>query len=154
MLSTIPVNKLGYRKRPVSKGPTTVSLLELKSRLIDGTSIADPIPHTIPMRLPSIEQRIALFEQAGAIRAAVYDALANDDFADYLDDLPEEGLSPHEMAEHDIYESANKARAIRKRVSKPAEAVPTSSATPTPSGGAEATPQHAAAPDGTAKGGS
>lgn len=145
------LNKAGFRIRPRSPGPTSFSLVDLKSRLLpDGTSKADPKPLVVPVRLPSIDQRVALYERAGAIRAAFYDEIDPDDFLDYLDDLPEEGLSPHELAEHDILRNAEAARTAR---SKAKERVSKRSATPPAGEAAEGSPATAAASPAPAGGG-
>ena len=73
---------------------------------------ADPVPKTIPMRLPTIQEQLINFTRLGEVRrASMEDAaddftrlsrqrrqeyLGDDDWEDDLDDLPREGLSPHE----------------------------------------------------------
>lgn len=61
----------------------------------------DPEPLVVPVRLPTIEQQIHEFTRLGQKgweerHAYLYDDLQDDDFQDHLDDLPEQGISPHE----------------------------------------------------------
>lgn len=55
----------------------------------------DPNPLTVELRIPTIAERVAEFTRLGRPEG-YYDDLEDDDFEDHLDDLPEEGLSPHE----------------------------------------------------------
>lgn len=54
---------------------------------------------TFPLRLPTINDQVREFTRLGIEKNAQlgYDEdLHEDDFQDHLDDLPDEGLSPHE----------------------------------------------------------
>ena len=123
---TVPahqVNKLGFRFRRGGTVPKVDPRLH-----VDGSEVTDPTVSVIPVRLPSIEQRLRIYEAAGAARQAYYDEvleldsdgtpvdLYGDDFAygDHLDDVPLHGLSPHE--EHEIKDRANEARKVRQDV--------------------------------------
>lgn len=70
----------------------------------EGDMIVDPMPladDLIGLRPMSLEEQIARFDGTGlADNSLVPDEqfLSEDDFHDYLDDLPEEGLSPYEIA--------------------------------------------------------
>lgn len=109
-------NKAGFRVRPLSAQLTSETGILFQARMLPGgTSKADPRPVVVPVRLPSIAHRMKLYEAAGAIKQAFYDSLDPADFQDYLDDLPEEGLTPHELSEHEIHAGANAARAARKK---------------------------------------
>ena len=141
--SPFVVNKSGFRKRPVSHGPSTVSLKSLKSRLLpDGTSIADGKPLVVPVRLPSMEQRVQMYERAGALRAALFDEIDPNDYLDYLDDLPEEGLTSYELSESPILAHAEAARKGRERAK---ERIKKRSATPPAAEAAEGLKATAAA---------
>lgn len=56
----------------------------------------DPTPMTVTLRLPSMAERVAEFTRLGQPELQYDDDLEDDDFLDHLDDLPENGLSPHE----------------------------------------------------------
>lgn len=146
------VNAAGYLLRPRSGRLTSFSLIGLKSRLTsDGSTKADSTPLVVPVRLPSIQQRLHMYERAGAIKAAFYDDLADDDFQDELDDLPEDGLSPHELADSDFTRDADIARSIRKRAkeaSDAAKAVPATLLPGDPAGSPKAKPQGSPDPAG------
>lgn len=111
-LSPQDVNKLGFRFRPLSDG------------VVHGhdAEVLDPKPLTVPMRLPTIEQRLRMFEMAGAARQAFFDEIAEADFLDDYDDIPEEGLTPHES--HPIRDGAAQARADRLAAARKASEKP------------------------------
>jgi hypothetical protein len=101
--STQNVNNLGYRYRPSSQ------TVKLKPTLNEhGLEIGDSTPVALPVRLPTLEQRLQRYEAAGEARQAYYDAYFDpvtgqfadgmhpDDFDDDFDDIPSEGLSPYE----------------------------------------------------------
>lgn len=125
------VNKSGYLKRPRSRFPSE-QLAELKSRLDDdGSSMPFGDPITLPVRLPSMAQRMAMYEYAGASRQ---EALLNfdpegfdDHWFDEQDDLPEDGMTEYELDDSDIRRASVAARNARKAA---ADKLKESSATP------------------------
>lgn len=113
-VSTVDVNKLGFRYRPVASDASAKrhDVRRAEARYLD------PKPLTVAIRLPSISQRLAMYERAGAARQAFYDNLAEDDFMDDFDDLPEEGIT--EFEDHPIKAAAAAARAERAEAAKKA----------------------------------
>lgn len=91
----IPVFR-GFNKFGVAYRPVSLNRQKFDGLNEDGQEIGDPTPNTIPVRLPTMEQRVARFELAGQIRQDYYDDLLEDDFQDEFDDIPPEGLSPYE----------------------------------------------------------
>lgn len=58
------------------------------------------IPVAVPLRLPTMQEQIDKFTRIGNLRREMYyDNLPDDDFEEHLDDLSEDGYSPHEIAE-------------------------------------------------------
>lgn len=137
-----PVNKSGYSVQPAPPAePRSFGLRKLQSRLTpDGSIAASDVPLVAPVRLPTMKQRIALYEQAGAVKQMMYDPEGSeDDWFDHLDDLPEEGLSPYELSESDIAAQAEFARKVKKAAQKRVDKRKASDATP-PAGGAVVAP--------------
>lgn len=70
----------------------------------DGSLVMDPMPLAIDLvglRPLSIEEQVARFTRADLTDFNLIpdeNFLDEEDFHDYLDDLPEEGLSPYELA--------------------------------------------------------
>jgi hypothetical protein len=66
-----------------------------------GREILDSKPLTVPMKIPTIEAQMQEFTRLGVQRYAEHFADPDDDlWDDHLDDLPDEGLSPHEEPEN------------------------------------------------------
>jgi len=65
-----------------------------------GREIPDPRPLTVAVKLPTLGQQFANFTRLGELRQAeMFDDLGEDDWNDDFDDLPDEGLSQHELHE-------------------------------------------------------
>lgn len=120
--SSILVDKYGIRCRiRAAQQPEFPNLDSL------GNEINNDPPVALAVRLPSLEARIAQYEHAGRARQAYFDSvydpdtgafiggLADDDFGDDFDDLPEDGLSPHELSSHPLHITAKKSRAERAK---------------------------------------
>lgn len=72
---------------------------EARKLHLSRTEVVDPKPLCVPIQLPTMEQQIRQFTRLGAAArlGLLEDSdLPIDDFQDHLDDLPREGLSPHE----------------------------------------------------------
>jgi hypothetical protein len=61
-----------------------------------GREIPDPTRAFIAVETLNIQQKMAEFTRLADQQRAIYDDLHEDDWNDHLEDLPEEGLSPHE----------------------------------------------------------
>lgn len=65
-------------------------------RMRGGKEILSSKPKTIPMRIPSIAEQVHDLTRLGVARANAYWD-DNDTWNDHLDDLPNEGLTEHEI---------------------------------------------------------
>jgi len=144
---------LGYRFRPRPPVDYVRNPDWYERQTDDGKELLDSKPLTVPVRLPSIDQRLALYERAGQARQEFYDYLFDpenadqlaafingDDFGDDYDDIPTEGLSPHEY--HPIKDAAKADKEARKaskaKSATPLQAEPPAAPTAKPEGEAGA----------------
>lgn len=79
-------------------------LLEQKRPLIL-REVTDSKPLTTALHVPTIGEQVQRFTSLSKVGLSYDDGVPDDDFLDYLDDLPDRGLSPHEDPREVYYNS-------------------------------------------------